>query len=114
MKVMTAKPGFDTNLSKLRVVAAGDGKCVAEMTVDEDHQNRGGTLHGGLTATLVDVVSTLALMTTDRGTPGVSVDMNVSYIAAAKLGEDIVIDADTLKVGKTLAFLKVAISNKEN
>lgn len=48
------------------------------MVVDEDHQNKGGTLHGGLSATLVDGISTLALMTHGRGVPGVSVDIHVS------------------------------------
>ena len=48
------------------------------MKVKEDHQNAGGTLHGGVTATLVDMVSTWALMTTGREVPGVSVDLSVS------------------------------------
>ena len=54
------------------------GKCVAEMEVAEEHTNKGGTLHGGLTATLVDTISTVALMTTGPGNPGVSVDINVT------------------------------------
>lgn len=48
------------------------------MTVMEEHQNAGGTLHGGVTATLVDAISTWALMTTPREVPGVSVDLSVS------------------------------------
>lgn len=32
---------------------------------------------------------------------------------AAKLGEEIVIDAKTMKAGKNLAYLKVEIKNKE-
>ncbi|XP_068217937.1 acyl-coenzyme A thioesterase 13-like isoform X2 [Palaemon carinicauda] len=98
----------------VRVISGGGGKCVAEMTVEEEHQNRGGTLHGGLTATLVDVVSTAALMTTEKAVPGVSVDLNVSYISAAQEGDSIVINADTLKVGRTLAFLTVDITNKDS
>ncbi|XP_066974648.1 acyl-coenzyme A thioesterase 13-like [Macrobrachium rosenbergii] len=113
MKIMSER-GFDRNLSKVRVISGGGGKCVAEMAVEEEHQNRGGTLHGGLTATLVDVISTMALMTTERAVPGVSVDLNVSYISAAKEGETIVINADTLKVGRTLAFLTVDITTKES
>ncbi|KAG8133376.1 hypothetical protein E2320_011172 [Naja naja] len=46
--------------------------------VANKHTNRGGTLHGGLTATLVDIVSTAALVYTERGVPGVSVDMNIT------------------------------------
>jgi acyl-coenzyme A thioesterase 13 len=35
-------------------------------------------------------------------------------LKAAKLGEEIVIDARVLKRGKTLAFLEVEIRNKAN
>lgn len=46
----------------------------------EEHQNRGGMMHGGMTSTLVDVVSTSALMTNDDTGPGVSVDMSISLV----------------------------------
>lgn len=59
-------------------IEGGNGRCVCEMTVEEEHENLGGTLHGGLTATLVDAISTAALLTHERGHPGVSVDLNVS------------------------------------
>lgn len=59
-------------------MSAVPGKVVCEMKVEEEHTNRGGTLHGGLTATLVDVISTMAIMNSDRGAPGVSVDMNIT------------------------------------
>ncbi|XP_063611027.1 acyl-coenzyme A thioesterase 13-like [Penaeus indicus] len=113
VKIMS-EGGFDKNLSKLRVVSGGNGKCVAEMTVEKEHENRGGTLHGGLTATLVDVVSTMALMTTEKAVPGVSVNINVSYMKAATSGQEIVINAETLRVGRNLAFLSVDITNKES
>ncbi|XP_045614158.1 acyl-coenzyme A thioesterase 13 [Procambarus clarkii] len=106
--------GFNKNLSKLRIVSGGMGKCTAEMKVEQEHTNRAGILHGGLTATLVDAVSTMALMTTEQALPGVSVDINVSYISAAKTGEEIIINAETLRVGRNLAFLNVDVINKES
>lgn len=63
---------------QVEVLSASPGKVVCEMRVDEEHTNRGGTLHGGLIATLVDVISTMAIMYTERGAPGVSVDMNIT------------------------------------
>lgn len=63
---------------KVEVVAGGNGQCVCEMTVTEDDQNRGGTLHGGMTATLVDAVSTWALLSSEKQVAGVSVDMGIS------------------------------------
>ncbi|KAK7070024.1 Acyl-coenzyme A thioesterase 13 [Halocaridina rubra] len=115
MKRVTSVRGFDKNLSKLQIVSAGDGKCTAEMTVDEEHQNRQGTLHAGLTTTLVDIVSANAYFSTkpeDVHMP-VSVDINVVFMNAAKVGTHIVIEADTLKMGKKFAFYKVDISNKD-
>ncbi|KAM9823905.1 acyl-coenzyme A thioesterase 13 [Neosynchiropus ocellatus] len=104
--------GFDRVVSKVNFLAAHPGKVVCEMRVEEEHTNRGGTMHGGLTATLVDVISTLAIMNSERGAPGVSVDLNVTYMSAAKVGDDIVITAHVLKEGRTLAFANVDLTNK--
>ncbi|XP_011419355.3 acyl-coenzyme A thioesterase 13-like [Crassostrea angulata] len=112
IKFRTEAKSFENVLQGVRVVGGGDGKCTCEMTVMEEHQNAGGTLHGGVTATLVDAISTWALMTTPREVPGVSVDLSVSFMKPVRVGEDIVIDADTLKVGKTLAFCSVDIKLK--
>ncbi|XP_006872951.1 PREDICTED: acyl-coenzyme A thioesterase 13 [Chrysochloris asiatica] len=94
------------------VVSSAPGKVVCEMKVEDQHTNKMGTLHGGLTATLVDNISTLALLCTERGAPGVSVDMNITYMSPAKIGEDVVITAHVLKQGKTLAFASVDLTNK--
>ena len=61
----------------MRVVGAAPGKCSCELTLDEFHLNRGGSLHGGFTATLVDSISTIALICAEKP-PGVSVDMNIT------------------------------------
>uniref|UniRef100_A0A8D0GR93 Acyl-coenzyme A thioesterase 13 n=1 Tax=Sphenodon punctatus TaxID=8508 RepID=A0A8D0GR93_SPHPU len=111
MKAMVESPGFDRVLNKMTVLSASPGKVVCQMKVDEEHTNRGGTLHGGLTATLVDVVSTAALMYTERGAPGVSVDMNITYVPNMQYLE-ILITAQVLKQGRSLAFASVDLTNK--
>ncbi|XP_020135717.1 acyl-coenzyme A thioesterase 13 isoform X1 [Microcebus murinus] len=112
VKVLANTRGFDRILEKVTVVSAVPGKVVCEMKVEEEHTNRMGTLHGGLTATLVDDISTVALLCTERGLPGVSVDMNITYMSPAKIGEDVVITAHILKQGRTLAFASVDLTNK--
>ncbi|XP_007421999.1 acyl-coenzyme A thioesterase 13 [Python bivittatus] len=111
-KAVFESPGFDRVVNKLKVISASPGKVVCEMKVEEQHTNRGGTLHGGLTATLVDIVSTAALLHTERGAPGVSVDMNITYMSSAKIGEEILITAEVLKQGKTLGFANVNLTSK--
>lgn len=48
------------------------------MTVSQEHSNLHGTLHGGMTATIVDNISTLALVTYERPAVGVSTDLHVT------------------------------------
>ncbi|XP_006034486.2 acyl-coenzyme A thioesterase 13 isoform X1 [Alligator sinensis] len=112
MKSLLDSPGFDRVLDKMKLLSATPGKVVCEMKVEEQHTNRAGTLHGGLTATLVDVVSTTALLYTERGAPGVSVDMNITYMSAAKIGEEVLITAQVLKQGRSIAFASVDLTNK--
>jgi acyl-coenzyme A thioesterase 13 len=63
---------------QVKIVSAGDGNCCAELLVGPEHGNKMGSLHGGLTATLVDSISTMALLTHKVGVPGVTVDLHVS------------------------------------
>ncbi|WAQ94722.1 ACO13-like protein [Mya arenaria] len=108
----TQAVGFESVLNTVKLVEGGGGRCVCEMRVTDVLQNRGGTLHGGVTCTLVDAVSTWALLGSEDPVTGVSVDLNVSFMKGAKVGEDILIDAQTLKRGRRLAFLSVDITNK--
>lgn len=64
----------------MNIIEAANGRCVCELKLAEEHQNRGGMMHGGMTSTLVDCVSTSALMTNDDTPPGVSVDLNISLV----------------------------------
>ncbi len=70
----------------MKVISAADGKCDIELKVETEHTNIYGTLHGGLTATLVDIISGFALMTHPKlahklktfPDSGVSVDLHMS------------------------------------
>jgi len=70
------------------LISAGNGQLIAEMVVEKQHTNVLGTLHGGFTATAIDVLSSMAVLTHPRvvedidSAPngGVSVDIHVSYV----------------------------------
>ena len=61
------------------MVSASPGSVTYSMEVSEEHLNPGKTLHGGLTATIVDHVSTMAIMAGDNP-PGVSIDISVRLV----------------------------------
>uniref|UniRef100_A0A2A4K301 Thioesterase domain-containing protein n=1 Tax=Heliothis virescens TaxID=7102 RepID=A0A2A4K301_HELVI len=113
-KAIATTKCFDQNLRKLKVVCCGDGRMVTEFQVGPEHLNQRGTLHGGFIAHLVDAVSTYALTTNEKvDTRGVSVELNVSYMSAAREGDNVEVEAITRKIGKKIAFLEVHVKNKD-
>ena len=61
---------------------------------------------------MIDVAGSLAIASKGLYATGVSTDINISYISGVKQGETIDIDARVDKLGKTLAFTSVELSNK--
>nr|XP_002119944.1 acyl-coenzyme A thioesterase 13-like [Ciona intestinalis] len=112
VKSMKHTPIFEKCLQHIHVVSAGDGKIKCTMPVMEEHLNMNKTMHGGLTATLVDSVSSWAFATTKEAKFGVSIDINVTYLTAAKQGETITITSEVLKQGRTIGFANVDIHNE--
>eukprot|EP00126_Sphaerothecum_destruens_P012772 Sdes_comp21881_c0_seq1m20425 len=107
--------GFGRVMKTMKVLSATEGHCVCELTIQEEHENRMGSLHGGMTATLIDVVSTLSVALKHKEhLPGVSVDMTINYLNPGKEGDTILIDARCIKIGKTLAFTETTITSKLN
>ena len=107
--------GFDRALSEMQVIEVAAGRARARLVVGEAVQNPMGALHGGAIATLVDDVGTLALMSADRdGRPGVSTDLNVTYLSPALGGSAVIIEARALKNGRTLGFVTVEIRREHD
>jgi uncharacterized protein (TIGR00369 family) len=65
---------------KLKLIMAPEnsGTCLVEFKIDETTMNARQVIHGGAIASLIDIVSTIALVNTPLQKPGVSVDMNIS------------------------------------
>ena len=99
--------GYDSALASLKVERVGKGEVEATLPVDKAVQNFYKTLHGGCIATVVDVVGTMAMLSQNAAKPGVSVDLNVSFCAAAKAGDTVRIKGRLLKSGRKLAFTQV-------
>ncbi|KAJ7173076.1 HotDog domain-containing protein [Mycena crocata] len=61
-----------------------EGRVVCELTVTEEMLNGAGTIHGGCSALIIDVGSSLALMALTRGMH-VSQSLNIVYHSPAAL-----------------------------
>ncbi|KAH6756009.1 Thioesterase superfamily protein [Perilla frutescens var. hirtella] len=89
------------------------GRIVCSFTVPRRLVNSGNTLHGGATAALVDVIGSAVIFTMGAPTTGVSVEINVSYLNGAAVGEEVEIESKALRVGKALAVVSVDLKSKK-
>ncbi|KAH8165158.1 hypothetical protein CIB48_g3098 [Xylaria polymorpha] len=115
---------------QIRVNSAFHGKVEFELDITKDHTNRLGILHGGTIASMVDLGGSLAVASTGLYATGVSTDLNVTYMkGGGKVGDKITATAvcdrsklprskavqyeaaNTLAVGRTLAYTTVTFRN---
>jgi uncharacterized protein (TIGR00369 family) len=89
---------------------ARPGCVVVRLPLRPAHLNGAGSVHGGALATLVDWAGGLAIATHDaRDRTGVSVDIHVAYLAGARAGDTLEIEARADRVGGSVAFSSVDV-----
>ena len=74
-----------------------------------------GMLHGGVTATLVDSITTWCMFVSKDGRPGVTSDLSVSYLKGIdpKIHPIITLIGQVDQNGKTLAFCSCEIRSQD-
>ncbi|KAJ7682938.1 HotDog domain-containing protein [Mycena rosella] len=87
-----------------------EGRVVCELVVTEDMLNGGGSVHGGCSAFLIDMCSTLSLIIFSH-VPSVSQSLNIVYHSPAGLGEKLRIVNTTMTVGARAMSARTEIWN---
>ncbi|KAI7747752.1 hypothetical protein M8C21_006146 [Ambrosia artemisiifolia] len=101
-------------MSGLKIDLIKRGRVICSMKVPPRLLNEDRSLHGGATAALVDVVGGVVIPTINNATSsGVSMEINVSYVDSSCVGDEIEIEAKTLRVGKVVAVSTVEFRNKK-
>ncbi|KAI7747753.1 hypothetical protein M8C21_006147, partial [Ambrosia artemisiifolia] len=102
-------------MSGLKLDLIERGRIICSMNVPPRLLNvDNNSLHGGATTSLVDVIGGVAIRTVNNATTtGVSVEINVSYMDAAYVEDEIEIEAKALCVGKIVAVATIEFRNKK-
>lgn len=112
-RVSQNSPVYDFFFSKIVLVSATNGSMVATLKVTPNHLNSKGTLHGSMSATIVDWAGGMAIASTGLEKTGLSTDIHVSYVSTAKLDDILTIEGSVSKVGRNLGFTTVTIYKGE-
>jgi uncharacterized protein (TIGR00369 family) len=73
------------------------------------HTNPNGVMHGGVVTTLMDealggVIASVRGMDVMMAAPHSTVEMNVSFLAACRPGDRLLVEGRVLRLGKSIAF----------
>ena len=76
-----------------------------KSVVNENHLNAAGITHGGYLAALIDSGAGTAAHRSAQNAPCVTISLDLKYIGASKIGDEIIGHVKILKKTKTLVFL---------
>mmetsp|Transcript_41630 Transcript_41630/g.45186 ORF Transcript_41630/g.45186 Transcript_41630/m.45186 type:complete len:245 (+) Transcript_41630:65-799(+) len=98
------RSGGGSRISSTSSRSDGEHELVLSFVVTQDLCNSFDTLHGGASATAVDVFTSILLLIKHRGNESVTSDLHISCTSPAPLGSTVVCVCKTLKTGSTLQF----------
>ena len=102
---ISLKPGFMKHNGGVLFRNISETEYEFKSVIDENHLNAAGITHGGYLSALVDAGAGTAAHRTVNNTPCVTISLDLKFIGASKLGDEIIGNVKILKKTKTLVFL---------
>lgn len=110
-RLLANSPIYGLMLPTIKLVSVTRGSVVTALTLSPTHVNSKGGLHGAVSAVIIDFTTGLAIASRDlRDATGASVDMHISYLSSARVGDEVRIETTAERVGGSLAFVTVRIA----
>ena len=107
---ISLKPGFMKHNGGLLFKTISENEYEFKTTINENHLNAAGITHGGFIAAVVDAgAGTAAHRATDQN-PCVTVSLELKFISAIKLGQELLGKTKIQKKTKSMIFLTCELS----
>ena len=102
---ISIKPGFMKHNGGILFRTVSDKEYEFKTVINENHLNAAGITHGGYLSALVDAGAGTAAHRAADNFPCVTISLDLKFIGASKLGDEIIGHAKILKKTNTLIFL---------
>ncbi|XP_051217412.1 uncharacterized protein [Lolium perenne] len=99
-------------MSGVRLDSAEHGRVLCSFVVSPRHANSQGYLLSGVTATLADQLGAAVFYASGIGSSGVSLEINLSFVDTATVGEEIEVEGKLLRAGKSIGIVSVDFRKK--
>lgn len=88
-------------------ISSEDGKGRLLASVGENAVNPAGKYHGGVVYMLCDICAYCGLLSRlEDNTDAVTHDIQISILAGAERGDEVIFESEVIKLGRRLAFLE--------
>ena len=111
---ISLKPGFMKHNGGLLFKKISNNEYEFKTTIKENHLNSAGITHGGFIAAVVDAGAGTAAHRSADQNPCVTISLELKFISAVKLGQELTGKTKIQKKTKSLVFLtcELTASNK--
>ena len=99
------KPGFMKHNGGILFRSISETEYEFKAKINENHLNSAGITHGGFICSLIDAGAGTAAHRVANGFPCVTISLDLKFISATKLGQEIIGFTKILKKTKTMVFL---------
>tara|TARA_B100001057_G_scaffold23544_1_gene21780 strand:- start:79 stop:489 length:411 start_codon:yes stop_codon:yes gene_type:complete len=107
---ISVKPGFMKHNGGVLFKNISETEYEFKSTVNENHLNAAGITHGGYLSALIDAGAGTAAHRAAENAPCVTISLDLKFIGASKVGDEIIGNVKILKKTKTLVFLFCELS----
>ena len=111
---ISLKTGFMKHNGGVLFRNISENKYEFKSIINENHLNAAGITHGGYIAALIDAGAGTAAHRVSGNAPCVTISLELKYIGASKVGDEILGTVSILKKTKTLVFLNCEIKSEDN
>ena len=102
---ISLKHGFMKHNGGVMFRNVSESEYEFKSVINENHLNAAGITHGGYLAALIDAGAGTAAHRAAQNKPCVTISLDLKYIGASKIGDEIIGHVKILKKTKTLVFL---------
>ena len=109
---ISLKQGFMKHNGGLLFRPISENEYEFKTTIKENHLNAAGITHGGFIAAFVDAGAGTAAHRSANSNPCVTISLELKFISAVKLGQELIGKAKIQKKTKTLVFLTCELTSE--
>ena len=110
---ISIKPGFMKHNGGVMFKNISNTEYEFKSTINENHLNAAGITHGGYLSALIDAGAGTAAYRSAENAPCVTISLDIKFIGASKVGDEIIGHVKILKKTKTLVFLFCELKCKD-